>query len=506
MNQSITIFSLIFILVSLSLKAQVEGRIVDAENSKPITYAHIYLRASGEGTASNIGGYFRLAIPDKRDTLQITCVGYEPFILPLSRSRQVPSVIRLVSSSTMLDEVVVNASGPDAEEIMRKAIEKSIINYGYDDYNMKMFMRTTMQRDGEFVHLTEADGWVYEGGAPAWKVSYDTQIGFLQFTVQNEVRLSDQKYLLERQVFTPADLNSDMLIWEANDYNYELESVQPSGKNDALYTIRAKPAKKFKLKRKPSMNLQGFFAMERIFIVRAKDFAVLEVKMGESYPKKRDGERTSYSFDNKTNYMDSVHFMIQYDITPSGLYRPYYMHRYYEYTDTGLEDYSISPLQLTEKYEMFFSAYDTSDTAIEDLKRRYWSYGPYERTEVEVTLAYANDSTAKVVRPILSGSPSFFQLNRGYVVWGKPTYRPEYWARREKTLPPYKDKEKLFSDLAKLRPVAEQFADFTPRSEDFARRMLELYGDDPYIRRIMKKRIATMKSRYRRFFDPERDY
>jgi len=501
-------YTLLFILVSILLpvssSAQIHGRIIDAENGKPIPYAHIYLRLAGEGTTSTIDGYFRLISPDKSDTLQVTCVGYEPFILPLSQGRDVPSAINLNPSSTILNEVVVNASGPNAEEIMRKTIDRYIANFGVDDYHMKTFMRTTLQCDGEYVHLSEADGWVYEGGAPAWKTAYETKRGFLQFTVQNEVRLTDQKYLLQRHIFAPADLNSKMLIWDADDYKYELEAIKTTDKGDALYVIRAMPAKKYKLKRLPAMALGDFFLMERVFIVRAKDFAVLEVRMDQRFPKIKDGVQTRYRFsprynyDHKTLFMDSVHFIIKYDVTPSGVYRPYYTHRYYEYTDTGLEDYPISPLRLTEKHELFFSVYDTSGCSIEELAKRYRSYRPYELTKTQVT--------PTAVRSILRGTPSGFQLNHGYVVWGKPSYQPEYWSGREKTVPPYEDKEKLFADLASLRPVEDQFDDFTPRSEQTAQRMLELYGDDPYVREVMKRQIAYMKSVYQRFFDPERDY
>lgn len=514
MKYSHALISLVLILISHGLQGQVQGRILDKKNGEPIPFAHVYLHSAGAGTASNFNGYFRLVVTDKPDTLRVTCIGYEPFVLAINQGSNVPSVIRLAPSTIILDEVVVNGSGPDAGEIMRKAIKRYTINFGLDDYNLKTFMRTTMKCEGKYIHLMESDGWVYDGGAPAWKADETMKyVDWTQFTVQNDVRLSDMKYGLRKKWYSPAGLISRMLIWQPDYYEYSIESIQSVGKDDAFYTIRAKAANKFQLKKKTwgysrgrTWYRQRFNLMDRVFVIRAKDYAVLEVRMAERYSKKKDGIRTRGSYPNGTKYTDSVHYMIKYDITPSGVYRPYYSHRYYEYTDTGLKDHSISPLQFTEKYEMFFSGYDRSHLSIDDLKKRYHSYKPYVRTETLVKRANSDGSTSTVTRPILSGMPSWFQLNHGYVVWGKPSYHAEYWKEREKTIPPYENREKLFTDLAKLRPVAEQFADFTPRSEETFKRMLELYGDDPYIREVMDRRIATMKSRYQQLFDSNVDY
>lgn len=64
----------------------VEGSILNAENNKPIPYAHIGIPAKQIGTASGSNGIFRLTVSQghKEDTLQISAIGYHTKKKPLS--------------------------------------------------------------------------------------------------------------------------------------------------------------------------------------------------------------------------------------------------------------------------------------------------------------------------------------------------------------------------------------------------------------------------------------
>ncbi len=112
----------------------------------------------------------------------------------------------------------------------------------------------------------------------------------------------------------------------------------------------------------------------------------------------------------------------------------------------------------------------------------------------------------KIEKPLYkSSNSSFFQLNHGYTVRGRASYDSLYWAQREKSLPPYEDKEKLFADLSAFRPIEQQFADFHHRSDTVAQRMYRLYQYDPYIRRLLEERLSHLKS-VSELFNPAVDY
>ena len=104
------LFCLLCSLLALPAMAQVKvtGTVVD-ENSEPVSFATVKIKNAQSGTTTDINGKFSLTVPDGRNTLQVSYVGYETYEVTVSGQRDLE--IKLSPASDMLKEVVVVAFG-----------------------------------------------------------------------------------------------------------------------------------------------------------------------------------------------------------------------------------------------------------------------------------------------------------------------------------------------------------------------------------------------------------
>ena len=95
--------------VSWGLSAQVryQGTVVDAGNNEPLIGVTVMPIGGGQGAATDVDGNFTLNLPSSVKSVKVSYVGYKEQTVAL-RDKM---VIRLASSSTNLDDVVVVASG-----------------------------------------------------------------------------------------------------------------------------------------------------------------------------------------------------------------------------------------------------------------------------------------------------------------------------------------------------------------------------------------------------------
>ena len=114
------ILSLLLLTLSGLILAQekldsVGAIILDADTGEPIQYASVYVSPNC-GTISNDEGEFCLqCLPS--ETVRITCIGYKRITFQASK---LPSVIRMESVSTMLNEVTITR----ADNLIYKLVEK----------------------------------------------------------------------------------------------------------------------------------------------------------------------------------------------------------------------------------------------------------------------------------------------------------------------------------------------------------------------------------------------
>ena len=107
--------------VSWSLMAQnrtYSGTVVDAGNNEPLIGATVMPIGGGQGAATDVDGNFTLSVPANVKSVKVSYVGYREQTLPLHDKM----VVRLASSSTNLDDVVVVAYGTANKESLTGSV------------------------------------------------------------------------------------------------------------------------------------------------------------------------------------------------------------------------------------------------------------------------------------------------------------------------------------------------------------------------------------------------
>ncbi|GGG51380.1 carboxypeptidase-like regulatory domain-containing protein [Hymenobacter glacieicola] len=101
---------LLFSLVSLSLRAQniiLEGRILNTHTNEPVPFATLGVPGRGLGTVADEQGRYLLRLPDLRDTLVVTCVGFSRQVVLPTALAAGQREFRLAPQEQALGAVVV---------------------------------------------------------------------------------------------------------------------------------------------------------------------------------------------------------------------------------------------------------------------------------------------------------------------------------------------------------------------------------------------------------------
>lgn len=94
------------------------GTVVDAGNNEPLIGATVMPIGGGQGAATDVDGNFTLSVPANVKSVKVSYVGYKEQTLPLHDKM----VVRLASSSTNLDDVVVVAYGTANKESLTGSV------------------------------------------------------------------------------------------------------------------------------------------------------------------------------------------------------------------------------------------------------------------------------------------------------------------------------------------------------------------------------------------------
>lgn len=107
--------------VSWSVLAQTRsysGTVVDAGNNEPLIGVTVMPIGGGQGTATDVDGNFTLTVPSNVKTAKVSYVGYKEQTVTLAPNM----TVKLVSSSTNLDDVVVVAYGTANKESLTGSV------------------------------------------------------------------------------------------------------------------------------------------------------------------------------------------------------------------------------------------------------------------------------------------------------------------------------------------------------------------------------------------------
>ena len=123
------LLSYFLIIFSLSVSAQIVGKITD-QNNKPVPFVNILIENTYKGTTSNNDGYYELNITEpKTYTIVYTFLGYKTVKKKLAIDKFPYTInVTLEEESFSLDEVEINSEENPANAIMRQAIAKRETN------------------------------------------------------------------------------------------------------------------------------------------------------------------------------------------------------------------------------------------------------------------------------------------------------------------------------------------------------------------------------------------
>ena len=164
---------LVFVFLSAAVMAQtgskvahtIKGKVVDASESKPVSYTNIGLEGTLYGTASDAEGNFELKIPEDMVSKNIyfSAVGFKNRQFPVSELFDKDfNVVKLQAQSYDVGNVDVEAQNMVLVRILRMASENIRYNFGDGPFNLHFsYSRKTTIND-TINRQTSAEVLVYD--------------------------------------------------------------------------------------------------------------------------------------------------------------------------------------------------------------------------------------------------------------------------------------------------------------------------------------------------------
>lgn len=139
-----------------------QGRVMDADNKKPVVFANVYLDGTSIGTVTNSEGEFILKIPKniKNNVLGIAYLGYKNELIPLKNLESADNVIYLEPSPIPIEEIIIRTSDP--VQLLMAAIGNIKNNYPNSPEQQVGFYRETIKQNRNYIEVAEAVLDVYK--------------------------------------------------------------------------------------------------------------------------------------------------------------------------------------------------------------------------------------------------------------------------------------------------------------------------------------------------------
>ncbi|MCL5129991.1 carboxypeptidase-like regulatory domain-containing protein [Algibacter sp. L4_22] len=174
--KKLNLFFLLFVVLQCNLiEAQdsdfVTGKLINAVDKTPISFATILIKNKGKGLISNNDGGFKIPVRLQKsaDTLVISSIGFTSAEIPLSSlSKNTINTIVLKEKIEQLDEITVVASKKktrwDAKDIVQLALDNIPENYPFTPFSYVGYYRDYQIKGGDYLNLNEALMQVFDSG------------------------------------------------------------------------------------------------------------------------------------------------------------------------------------------------------------------------------------------------------------------------------------------------------------------------------------------------------
>jgi hypothetical protein len=146
-------FSIMLIFVTAVTKAQtsysISGKVTEAASGKPLENATVHLKGSELSTLSKIDGYFKLKTDRWYDSLEVTNVGFENYMIALQKGSSVNLIVSMKNKPDILESVVIGFSKKPEKAFMEKVIDHKNYNNPsrYRSYSYQRYTRNELDID-----------------------------------------------------------------------------------------------------------------------------------------------------------------------------------------------------------------------------------------------------------------------------------------------------------------------------------------------------------------------
>lgn len=181
----VAILGIVYFLVMSGAFAQssfltLSGKVISQDKGEPIPFANIAVMGRSIGTVSNEQGGFTLKLPIDyaKDSLYVSCVGYQSVRMYIPTTLNQEVIVRLKMAAVLLEEVRVLARRKTAVDILREAVAAIPRNYDTTSLQLTAFFREENRFDGKPVNLNEAVLSIYK--APNNQPEINDQVKLLK--------------------------------------------------------------------------------------------------------------------------------------------------------------------------------------------------------------------------------------------------------------------------------------------------------------------------------------
>lgn len=140
-------YFLLLLLLTLSLAAAsqlktLSGRVLDIQSEEPVPFASVKFRTTTVGKLSDSAGYFSFSLRDwPSDTLEITCVGYQPLLYILNRDKDNIRLEFSMERGTFNENAAVKVKVNKGLLVWRKIVQNKPENdrYKFDNFSYELY-------------------------------------------------------------------------------------------------------------------------------------------------------------------------------------------------------------------------------------------------------------------------------------------------------------------------------------------------------------------------------
>lgn len=127
----------------------ISGKVTEAATGKALQHATIHLKGSIISTMSKMDGSFRLQTTAWIDSIEITCVSFEPFVIALQQGHTTNLFLNMKNKANALQEVIISTSKKPGKSFMQKVIDYKANNNPsrFSSYSYQCYTRNELDMD-----------------------------------------------------------------------------------------------------------------------------------------------------------------------------------------------------------------------------------------------------------------------------------------------------------------------------------------------------------------------